>query len=51
MNSVNIVGRLTEDIKINKTKSDIDYTFFTVAVYDGKDKDGNSKTVFLNCVA
>lgn len=50
MNHVIISGRLTKDAEIRYTKSKKAVASFTLAVDDGKDKDGGRKTVFIPCV-
>ena len=51
MNIVILSGRLTKDPDIRYTNSKKAVASFSLAVDDGKDKDGNRKTQFLNCVA
>jgi len=51
MNIVILSGRLTKDPEIRYTNSKKAVASFTLAVEDGKDKDGNRKAQFLNCVA
>ena len=51
MNIVILSGRLTKDPDIRYTNSKKAVATFSLAVDDGKDKDGNRKTQFLNCVA
>lgn len=51
MNFVILSGRLTRDPEIRYTNSKKATASFSLAVDDGKDKDGNRKTQFLNCVA
>lgn len=54
MNSVNLVGRLTKDADVRtfgKGKDAVNMCRFTLAVRDGKDKDGNERTQFINCTA
>ena len=48
MNKVIFAGRLTSDIEIKKSKSEKEYTTFTIAVKRKLDKD---KTDFIDCVA
>lgn len=51
MNIVILSGRLTKDPDIRYTNSKKAVASFSLAVDDGKDKDGNRKAQFLNCVA
>ena len=54
MNNVQLVGRLTKDPDIRsfgKGKDAVDMARFTLAVRDGKDKDGNERTQFISCAA
>ena len=54
MNNVSLIGRLTKDPEIRtfgKGKDAIDMSRFTLAVRDGRDKDGNERTQFISCVA
>lgn len=46
MNSVNIIGRLTADVILNKTPNGKSVANFTLAVNDGQDR-----TYFIDCVA
>lgn len=48
MNSCNFVGRLTNDIELKKTSSDLSVCTFTIAVNRPRVKD---TTDFINCVA
>ena len=48
MNKVELMGRLTKDIELKKSKSDKEYATFTLAVKRKLDKD---KTDFIDCVA
>ena len=50
MNNVVLMGRLTDDIKVNESK-DTKWANFTLAVRDGVDEDGNSKAQFIRCSA
>lgn len=52
MNSVSLVGRLTKEIELRKTSSNISVCQFTLAVDKKiKSKDPNSPTAdFINCV-
>jgi len=52
INSVVLVGRLTKEIEIRKTQSNISVTSFSLAVDDRtKDAEGNKTTSFINCSA
>lgn len=48
MNSINLVGRVAQDLELKKTQSDISVCTFTLAVNRHKVKD---VTDFINCVA
>lgn len=51
MNLVILTGRLTKDPELRYTNSNKAVASFSVAVDDGKTRDGDKKTVFVNCVA
>ena len=52
LNSVTIMGRLVRDPELRRTGSGIAVASFTLAVEDDfKDKDGNKKTIFIDCIA
>lgn len=52
MNSINLTGRLTKDLELKtKQSGDGSYAFFTIAVDEGKDKNGNKLTEFIDCIA
>lgn len=54
MNNVSLIGRLTKDPEIRtfgKGKDATDMCRFTLAVRDGRDKDGNDRTQFISCAA
>ena len=51
MNHIILTGRLTKDPEVRYTPTKKARCAFTLAVADGKDKDGNKKTQFLQCVA
>ncbi len=51
MNSINITGRITHDLELKVTQSNIHVLEFQLAIRDGKDKEGNEKTIFLRCQA
>ena len=51
MNSVNITGRITKQPEL-KTKQDGGaYCYFCLAVDNGKDKNGEKLTEFIDCIA
>lgn len=54
MNNVSLIGRLTKDPEIRtfgRGKDAVDMCRFTLAVRDGRDKDGNDRTQFISCAA
>lgn len=54
MNNVQLIGRLTKDPEVKtfgRGKDAVDLCRFTLAVRDGKDREGNEKTQFLSCAA
>ena len=52
MNFVALKGRLTRDVELRKTKSDVSVVSFTLAVpRDFKDANGERKTDFIRCVS
>ncbi len=52
INSVVLVGRLTRDIEIRKTQSNLSVASFSLAVDNRtKDANGNKTTSFINCTA
>ena len=54
MNNVELIGRLTKDPEVRsfgKGKDAVDMCRFTLAIRDGKDKDGNERTQFISCTA
>lgn len=52
MNSVNLYGRITHDLELVELKKGKgSYCRFSVAVKDGVDKDGESLTQFIPCIA
>ena len=52
MNKVILLGRLTADPELRQTQSGIATCSFTVAINNGKDKDGNERDPdFINCKA
>ena len=54
MNNVSLIGRLTKDVEVKtfgKGKDAVKFCRFTLAIRDGKDKDGNERTQFISCTA
>ena len=52
LNVCTIMGRLVRDPELRRTGSGIAVASFTLAVEDDfKDKDGNKKTIFIDCIA
>lgn len=52
INRVVLVGRITKDIEIRKTNSNLSVTSFSLAVDNTrKDENGNKTTSFINCNA
>lgn len=51
LNNVNLIGRVTKEIELRKTQSNKSVIKFTLAVDDGKDGHGNSRTQFIDCQA
>lgn len=51
LNNINLIGRVTKDIELRKTQSNKSVVKFTLAVDDGKDGQGNSRTQFIDCQA
>ena len=54
MNSVNLIGRVCQDIElvgVGKGKESSVYTRFSLAVPDGRDKEGEPVTQFVPCIA
>jgi single-strand DNA-binding protein len=52
MNKVIISGRLTKDIELRYTQTQMPVTSFSLALDRGKDKDGNNKGAdYPNCIA
>ena len=43
MNRITLIGRLSNDPEIRQTQSGLSVCSFTVAVNNGKDKDGNER--------
>ena len=50
MNKVVLMGRLTDDIKVERKGKETIWSNFTIAVRDGQDEEGNSKAQFIRCV-
>lgn len=51
INNVTLVGRLTKDVELRYTPSNVAVGTFTLAVNRNfKDKDGNREADFINCV-
>ena len=51
MNDVTLLGNLTRDIEVRYTQSNKAVGQFTIAINNGKDKDGNDRQAdFINCV-
>ena len=51
MNNISIMGRLTRDPELTTSQSGTELCKYTVAVDRQKDKNGNKKTDFFNCVS
>ena len=51
MNNISIMGRLTRDPELTTGQSGVEMCKYSVAVDRQKDKNGNRKTDFFNCVA
>ena len=52
MNRIDLIGRITKDVELRKTQSNLSVVNFTIAVDDPyKQKDDEQKTDFINCVA
>lgn len=50
LNHITIMGRMVKDPELRHTGSGIAVASFTLAVEDDfKDKDGNKKTIFIDC--
>lgn len=49
MNNVTLMGRLTDNIKVETGSKDTRWANFTLAVRDGVDKDGNTLAQFIRC--
>ena len=52
LNHITIMGRLTRNVELRRTGSGVAVASFCLAVEDDfKDKDGNRKTIFIDCTA
>lgn len=51
MNIVIVSGNIATDLELRATTTGNASLSFNLAVYDGKDKDGNNKTIFIPCAA
>lgn len=51
MNKVELLGRLTADARVDDFEGGSTMARFTLAVDDGKDKNGDKKTQFIPCIA
>lgn len=51
MNSINLYGRICHELELKEANKNSVYVRFSLAVADGKDKDGNVLTQFIPCVA
>ena len=52
LNLITVMGRLTRDPELRRTTSGVPVASFAIAVEtDYKYKDGNRKTIFVDCVA
>lgn len=52
MNQITILGRLSSDVELRRTQSGLAVVIFSVAVNNGKDKDGNERPAdFIPCKA
>lgn len=51
LNNINLIGRVTKEIELKKTQTNKSVIKFTLAVDDGKDGQGNSRTQFIDCQA
>lgn len=49
MNNVTLMGRLTDNVKVQTGSGDTRWANFTLAVRDGVDEDGNSRAQFIRC--
>ena len=52
LNNCVIIGRITKDLELNKTQSNISYVRFTLAVNRSfTDESGERQADFINCIA
>lgn len=52
MNNTVLIGRITKDLELNKTQSNISYVRFTLAVNRTfTDQSGERQADFINCIA
>lgn len=51
MNKAILTGRISTDIKLNKTQSGLSAMQFQIACDEGKDKQGKKMTSFITCKA
>lgn len=54
MNNVQLIGRITKDPELktfDKGKDVVEQCRFTLAIRDGRDKEGNEKAQFISCCA
>ena len=52
MNSTILIGNLTADIELKKTQSNKSVCDFSIAINNGKDRNGNEReATFINCQA
>ncbi len=51
MNSINLYGRIANDLEVVETKGEHAYVRFNIAVKDGLDKKGEPLTQFIPCIA
>lgn len=51
MNSVNITGRITKQPELKTKQGGGAYCYFCLAVDNGKDKNGEKLTEFIDCIA
>lgn len=50
MNSVNLYGRIVNDLELIETKGKHAYVRFNLAVKDGLDEKGEQRTQFIPCI-
>jgi single-strand DNA-binding protein len=51
MNKIFLIGNLTKDPIINTTKSGMKTAQISLAINEGKDKEGNNTVIYYNCTA